>query len=73
MNACSMNSMSGEAVAAEHGGSTVEVPWLISLQVKLRRHAVHRVDHASELRHEERVHARSRRSARSATAFRPEQ
>ena len=46
----------GEAVAAEVARQAVERAGRVGLQVQLRRHAVHRVDHAAELRDEERVH-----------------
>src|SRR5499427_5336341 len=50
-----------EAVAAEMARHAEERSGLIGAQVELRRRAVHRVDHAAELRYEESVqHARRR-------------
>jgi hypothetical protein len=45
-----------EAVAAVMAGNAVKGARRVSLQVQLRRHSVHRVDHAAELRHEEGIH-----------------
>src|SRR5580658_7624875 len=45
-----------ETVAAEVARQAVERARGVRLQVQLRRHAVHRVDHAAELRDEKGVH-----------------
>src|ERR1700677_834135 len=45
-----------EAVTAKVGRKAVECARGVRLQVQLRRHAVHGVDHAAELRDEEGVH-----------------
>ena len=51
----------GKSVAAEVRGQAMKNPGRVSLQVKPGRHAVHRVDHAAELRDEKRIHDARRR------------
>src|SRR5271166_1626877 len=50
-----------EAIAAEVARLSEEGARRVRAQVQLRRHAVHRVDHAAELRDEERAHHARRR------------
>src|SRR5271167_4701301 len=45
-----------ETVATEVARQAKERAWFVRAQVQLRRHAVHRVDHAAELWDEERTH-----------------
>jgi hypothetical protein len=45
-----------ETIATKVARLAEERAWFIRAQVQLRPHAVHRVDHAAELRDEERVH-----------------
>src|SRR5829696_2828767 len=47
---------SGEAVPTELRRESVENPFSVGLEMQLGRHAVHRVDHAAELRDKESVH-----------------